>query len=80
MDPPSVGFVDHHSILVINPDGRMRQLFVPFKAVVAREAAYLQIGNYVVVEEVRPHDQHRIIYRIGSTWWPYYVFWLQVKF
>lgn len=80
MDPPSIGFVDHESILVINSDGRMRQLFVPFKAVVARDAANLHIGSYVVVEEVRPNEQHRIIYRVGTDWWPYYVFRLHVYF
>lgn len=37
MDPPQINYVDHNSILIVNPAGKMRQLFVPFRVQVLRD-------------------------------------------
>lgn len=80
MDPPKINYVDNNSILLINPSGKIRQVFVPFKAEVVAEGTNLYPGTWVFVEEVRSHQQYRIIYRISSTWWPYHLFRITVLF
>jgi hypothetical protein len=80
MDPPHINFIDHKSILVINPVGRMRQLFAPFKVQVLQPTSILVPGTWVLVDEILPHDQYKIIYRIGDQWWPYNIFRLSVLF
>jgi len=80
MDPPHINYIDYKSLLVINPVGQMRQLFVPFKVQVLEPTEYLKVGTWVVVEEIMPHDQYKLQYRIGTNWWPYYIFRLTVLF
>jgi hypothetical protein len=80
MDPPNIKYYDEHSVIVINPNGQMRQLFTPFKAQVVVSNSAFKINTWVYIEEVLLHEKHRIIYRIGSQWWPYDVFKLIVKF
>ena len=78
MDPPHINYIDYKSLLVINPIGQMRQLFVPFKVQVIQPIGYFKIGTWVVVEEVMPHDKHIIIYRILDLWVPYNCFKISV--
>jgi hypothetical protein len=80
MDPPNINYIDYKSLLVINPAGQMRQLFVPFKVQVMQPAEYFKVGTWVEVEEIMPHDQYKLLYRIGTNWWPYYIFRLTVLF
>jgi len=80
MDPPNIKYYDEHSVIVINPNGQMRQLFTPFKAQVVVSNSAFKINTWVYIEEVLPHEKYRIIYRIGNQWWPYDVFKLIVKF
>ena len=80
MDPPKIKYYDPHSVIVINPIGRMRQVFTPFKAQVIETNSEFEVNSWLYIEEVLPHEKHRIIYRIGNQWWPYYTFKLVVKF
>lgn len=80
MDPPYINYLDHDSIMVINSAGRMRQLFVPFKARVVEPTDTLILNSWVNIEEVYPHREHRLLYRVGNNWWPYYIFRLEVRF
>jgi len=80
MDPPHINFIDHKSILVVNPVGRMRQLFAPFKVEVIQPTSMLIISTWVYVDEIKPHEQYKLLYRIGDHWWPYYIFRLSVLF
>jgi len=80
MDPPYINFIDYKSILVINPSGKMRQVFAPFKVQVIQSTTLLVKNTWVVVEEIRPHDQYRLLYRIGNNWWSYNAFRLSVLF
>ena len=74
MDPPHINYVDHQSILIVNPSGAMKQLFVPFQVKVAVSFKGIPANSLVMVEEVMPHQQHRIIYRIYTLWLPYWYF------
>lgn len=80
MDQPLINYVDYQSILVVNPTGQMRQLFTPFKVQVIEETSLLKRGTWVWVEEINPHPEFKLIYRIGYHWWPYYCFRLSVLF
>ena len=52
MDPPQISYVDYNSILIINPKGKMRQLFVPFRVQVIQDTTILKRNTWVFVEEV----------------------------
>jgi hypothetical protein len=80
MDPPQINYVDHNSILIINPKGTMRQLHVPFRVQVVQNTPLLKIHTWVWVEEVMPHDQSKLLYRVTSNWWPYHIFRIQIHF
>ena len=80
MDPPHINYVDHKSILVINPTGMMRQLFVPFRVQVLYKTSSLEQLTWVLVEEVQPHAQYKLIYRITTHWWPYHLFRIHINF
>lgn len=80
MDPPHINFIDYNSILVVNPSGQMKQLFTPFKVQVLNQTTLLTINTWVIVDEIRQHQQYRLLYRIGNTWWPYNAFRLSVLF
>lgn len=80
MSPTEIKYYDINSVIVINPNGCMRQIFTPFKAQVVECNSEFKINSCVYIEEVMPHKKHRIIYRIGDKWWPYNTFKLLVKF
>ena len=80
MDPPKFTFVNNNTLLVINQQGKMRQLFTPFKVQVLRDTAYFKEGSWVVVEEVKSHPQFILLYRVINHWWPYFIFKIDVKF
>jgi hypothetical protein len=81
MDPPSqINYIDHNSILIINPKGIMKQLYVPFRVQVIQDTTILKIHTWVYVEEVMPHDQNKLLYRITTHWWPYNIFRIQIHF
>jgi hypothetical protein len=82
MDPPNshINYIDYGSVLVVNPVGRMRQLFVPFKVQVLEMTTMLHKSSWVYVEEIKLHEKHRLIYRIGNNWWPYHAFKIDIQF
>jgi len=80
MDPPQINYVDPLSIMVINPVGKMRQLFVPFKAQVIEQTVNLSINTWVYVEEVKSDHKYKLLFRVGDSWWPYYAFRIVIHF
>jgi hypothetical protein len=80
MDPPNTNYVCNNSILVVNRHGILRQLFTPFNVQVLQNTEHFKENSWVVVEEIRQHPQHILLYRVINNWWPYYVFRLDVRF
>lgn len=80
MDPPQINYISNNSLLVINPTGKMRQLFVPFRVQVLYSTSLLQKDSWVFVEEIQTHQEFKLIYRITNKWWPYDLFKLSVAF
>ena len=74
MDPPKLNFIDYNSILIINPTGKMRQIFVPFKVQLLYDTKILKKGTWVIVEEIESHRDYKLLYRVTNHWWPYHLF------
>ncbi|HRF24879.1 MAG TPA: hypothetical protein PLR98_11970 [Chitinophagaceae bacterium] len=80
MDPPKPVLLDPYSLIVINEDGKLKQLFVPIKVQVVLEDKILSKDSWVLVYEVQPHIQHRLLFRIGCLWYPYHFFRITANF
>lgn len=80
MDPPKINYVSNNSLMVVNKQGLIRQLFVPFHVQVLQDTEHFKEKSWVVVEEVKPHPQFILLYRVINNWWPYFVFRLDVRF
>ena len=80
MDPPKINHLNDYTLMVINQKGKMRQLFTPFNVQVLQEREHFKENSWVVVEEIRQHPQHFLIYRVINHWWLYYIFKIEVRF
>ena len=80
MDPPKINYISNNNLMAINKHGLLRQLFVPFHVQVLHDTEHFKEKSWVVVEEVRQHPQHILVYRVINQWWPYYIFKLDVRF
>lgn len=69
-----INYVDPNSIMVVNANGKMRQIFTPFIVKVIYQTSTLKIDSSVYVEEVSNNSEYKLIYRIGRYWFPYFVF------
>ena len=80
MDPPKINFINANSLLIISSDGKLKQLFVPFKVKVISPTNILLIGSWVLVEEVKTHSLHKLLYKVTDHWWPYNIFLIIIKY
>ena len=80
MDPPKINYVNKNTLFVINHKGKIRQLFTPFNVQVLQATEHFKENSWVVVEEIRQHPQHILLYRVINHWWPYFIFKLDVRF
>ncbi|MCF8293998.1 MAG: hypothetical protein K9I70_09320 [Chitinophagaceae bacterium] len=65
---PSIKYIDHKSILVVNPAGQLRKVFVPFRVYV--RGTELTQKQVYMVEEILTTERDEIVYVINSK--PYY--------
>jgi hypothetical protein len=75
-----INYHDANSILVINPIGKMRQVFTPFKVQVKEPTLNLAINSWVLVDLVKASPSYKLMFRIGTKWYPYYLFRITIKF
>ena len=59
-----IQYVTNNSLLVVNPHGKLRRLFVPFAVRSHAKVGVILTGSTVYVEEVAEHRIYRIIYRV----------------
>jgi uncharacterized ferritin-like protein (DUF455 family) len=66
-----VEFLHPNVLLVITPKGIILELYTPIRAEVIR-----QIGDLpkVYIDAIIKSDEHKILYYIGSKWYPYHHF------
>ena len=80
MQPNLINYHDPNSILVINPIGKMRQVFTPFKVQVQEPTINLNMNSWVVVDLVKASPTYKLMFKIGSNWYPYHLFRITIKF
>jgi hypothetical protein len=80
MHPNLINYHDPNSILVINPLGKMRQVFTPFKVQVKEPTTNLDVYSWVLVDLVKASPSYKLMFRIGSKWYPYHLFRITIKF
>jgi len=80
MHPNLINYHDPNSILVINPIGKMRQVFTPFKVQVKEPTTNLDVNSWVLVDLVKASPTYKLMFRIGSKWYPYHLFRITIKF
>jgi hypothetical protein len=67
-------YVGSNSLLVVNPSGKLRRLFVPIAVKCVTEINIIRKGSTVFIEEIAEHYQHKIIYRVLGKWYPHKYF------
>ena len=76
-------YYDKNSILVINPKGRMRKLYCPFRVYpIANSAkpAMFAKSHWVYVQEVHQDKIERLLFLINGKLHPYHEFFITIKF
>jgi hypothetical protein len=73
-----VSYCDYNSVLVINAEGKLRQVFTPFR-VLAINAEGLSKQVYIV-DEVRTTDEDKLVYVINNTPYYHYNFIIDISF
>lgn len=73
-----VKFQDPKSILIVNSEGKMRQLFVPFRVKVIEPVEGLPLNSFVFVDSVFLHRKYLLLYWINQRLIPYHHFTLNI--
>ncbi len=69
-----VEFLHPNVLLVITPKGIILELYTPIRAEVIRQVGNLPKGTKVYIDVIIKSDEHKILYYIGSKWYPYHHF------
>ena len=74
MDPPESIYKHANTMMIINPEGRILQLFIPIKAICKVTVTGIPKGTIVFIEGIILHNEHKMCYRITGTWYVYWCF------
>lgn len=75
MDPPQESIYMHaNTMMIINPEGKILQLFIPIKAVSKYAVKGIPVGTIVFLEGIVLHNEHKMCYRITGIWYVYWCF------
>lgn len=75
MDPPQESIYMHaNTMMIINPEGKILQLFIPIKAVCKYAVKGIPVGTIIFIEGIALHKQHKMVYRITGNWYVYWCF------
>ena len=82
MDPPNntVLYYDSFSILVINPTGKIRRLYTPFRVQCIAPADSIQINTTLFVDEVFEDQDDLLLFKINGNLYPYTYFAISINF
>jgi hypothetical protein len=80
MENLKVFYHDTRSILVINPKGRIRKLYTPFKVQCITLTGRYAPGRWVYVEEVQSSQADQLIYLINGSPYPHHYFRITIRF
>lgn len=74
MDPPESIYMHANTMLIINPEGKILQLFIPIKAICKYAVKGIPVGTFVFIEGIILHKEHKMCYRITGSWYVYFCF------
>ena len=74
----TVHYANFNSVLVINPVGKLRQLYTPFR--VYNRNAKGQKRRWYLVEEVFASTEDKLFYLIGTNLYPHSEFTIEIQF
>jgi len=69
-----VEFLHPNVLLVITLKGIILELYTPIRAEVIRKVGNLPKGTKVYIDAIVKDNTHKILYCIGSKWYPYHHF------
>jgi len=71
---------DHNTLLVINPQGAIRRLYVPIKVQCIDPIEAIRSGIWVYIDEIRTTRKDQLIYLINGKEYPHFHFSIQIGF
>ena len=75
MDSPQESiYMNAGTLMIVNPVGRILQLFVPIPAVCIHAVKGIPVGTTVFIEAIVLHHEHKMCYRITGNWYVYWCF------
>ena len=75
-----VKFINCNSVLLINPLGKIKRLYTPFKVICVEQIDSIPINTSAYVHEVLNNDQDQLIYQINGALYLYKYFQIIAKF
>lgn len=82
MEPKSHLFLYHDSLslLVINPKGKIKKLFIPFRVKCIKSIDKIQVSTWVCVDSLSFSKQSPLLYMINGAWYRYDHFTIVINF
>ena len=82
MDPTNknILFYDSYSVLLLNPSGRIRRLYTPFKVNCISSIENLRINAILYVDEVFEDPDDILLYKINGNLYAYKHFNIHINF
>jgi hypothetical protein len=71
MDPPEIYYEYPYSLMLVNPKGKIKRLYTPFRAQVKEGIGKYSTETWVYVEGIADHREYRILFLVSSFWYPY---------
>lgn len=73
-------YVTDGCLLLINPNGKLRILYTPFRVICIKESLGLPLNTWVYVEAIFYHSQFKIGYLIHGNIHPYNHFQITISY
>lgn len=73
-------YVTDGSLLLVNPHGKLRVLYTPFRVLCIKESNGIPINTWVYVEAVFMHRLYKIGYLINGNLHPYNHFQITISY
>lgn len=73
-----VKFCNNNSVLIINPNGKLKQLFTPFKVIVIDEN--MTKRQVYIVDEVLSTKEDKLVYIINGKPYYHHQFYIEINF
>ena len=75
-----VQYHDSFSLLVINPKGKIRRVYTPFKVTCINLVDKLSKNSLLFVDEVFEDQYDFLLYKINGNLYPFIYFSIQINF